>query len=301
MELDALRTFVKVAELASFTRAADQLGMPKARVSTTVQQLETELGTRLLHRTTRTVRPTPDGEAFLERALQLLGEADQLQAMFQQAPGSLKGRLRLDLPTRIARSVVIPRLPEFFAEHPQVVFELSTTDRRVDVVEGGFDCIVRVGPLGDSTLVARPIGRLRMVNVASPAYLATFGTPLTLDDLDAHRLVFYSQDLEARPAGWEHPDGTGWATREMQGVITVNNTDAYESACLAGLGLIQAPLAGVAPLLADGRLVEVLPRWQAEPMPVTLLYPERRNLPKRVGVLMDWLAGVLSPYVNAGR
>jgi len=301
MELDALRTFVKVAELASFTRAAEQLGMPKARVSTTVQGLETQLGTRLLHRTTRSVRLTPDGEAFVERATALLADAEQVQSMFHQGPGSLKGRLRIDLPTRIARTAVIPRLPGFLALHPGLAIELSTTDRRVDVIDGGFDCVLRIGALDDSNLVARPVGHMRMVNCASPAYLEAFGTPKRLDDLAHHRLVRYSQTLDARPPGWEYPDGKGWKLRDMDGVITVNNTDAYEAACLAGLGLIQAPLVGMSQHLAEGRLVEVLPKWRAKPMAVSLLYPGRRNLPRRVAVLMDWLVEVLAPYVSAGR
>lgn len=302
MDLDALRTFVKVAELASFTRAAEQLGTAKARVSTTVRLLEGELGTQLLHRTTRAVRLTPDGDAVLQRAQALLGDAETLQTMFMPSPAGLSGRLRVDLPTRIAHHVVIPRLPEFLAAHPALEIELSTTDRRVDVVDGGFDCVLRVGALADSTLVSRPVGQMRMVNCASPGYLQAHGTPQTLDDLADHRLVRYSQALDARTSsGWEYPDGRGWRQRPMAGVITVNNTDAYEAACLAGLGLIQVPEVGVAPLLADGRLVEVLPRWTAEPMPVTLLYAARQNLPRRVGALLDWLTAVLAPYLAAAR
>ena len=301
MELDALRTFVKVAELASFTRAAEQLGMPKARVSTTVQQLETQLGTRLLHRTTRTVRLTPDGEAFLARCEALLGEAEELQTMFQQAPGAIDGRLRVDLPIAFARSAVIPRLPEFLARHPRVAIDLSTTDRRVDVVEDGFDCVLRVGALEDSGLVARGMGHLRMVNCASPAYLARHGTPRALDDLDHHLLVRYSQRLQANAPGWEYHDGDAWKVRDMPSVVTVNNTDAYRAVCLAGLGMIQVPLVGVAPHLADGSLVEVLPHLAAQPMPVSLVYANRRNLSKRVQALMDWLAEVLAPYLAAAN
>lgn len=301
MELDALRTFVKVAELASFTRAADQLGMPKARVSTSVQQLETRLGTRLLHRTTRTVRLTPDGEAFLERCQALLGEADDLQTMFQQAPGAIDGRLRIDLPVAFARNAVIPRLPEFLARHPRVAIDLSTTDRRVDVVEGGFDCVLRIGALGDSGLVARPLGRLQMVNCASPGYLAAHGTPQSLDDLDQHLLVRYSQTLNPTAPGWEYPDGHTWKFRDMPSVVTVNSSDAYMAACVAGLGLAQAPLIGVTELVAAGRLMTVLPAWCAEPMPVSIVYANRRNLSKRVQALMDWLAEVLAPYMDAAR
>ncbi len=298
MDLELLRIYAKVASLASFVRAAEQLNLPKARVSTAVQQLEAQLGTRLLHRTTRTVRMTPDGEQFLERALHLLSDADELQAMFQQAPSTLRGRLRIDLPNAIARQAVIPRLPEFLAAHPLVEIELSTSDRRVDVVHEGFDCVLRIGQLQDSALVARRLGEMALANVASPAYLARFGTPTTLDDLDHHRLVHYAQTLGAASPGWEYHDGERWRLRPMQAAITVTSTDAYEAACRAGLGLIQAPRPGTRAALADGRLVEVLRDFPGEPMPVSLVYANRRNLSKRSQAFMDWLADVIVPWLG---
>ncbi|MDB5847035.1 MAG: transcriptional regulator [Rhodoferax sp.] len=295
MELDALRIFVTVAKLSSFTRAAEQLGLPKARVSTAVQQLEAELGARLLHRTTRSVRLTPDGEQFLDRCKALLADADEVQALFQQGSAGLRGRLRVDLPVHIACHMVLPRLPEFIAAHPQLEIELSTTDRRVDLVHEGFDCLLRVGSLSDSGLVARRLGTLAMVNVASPAYLAAYGVPHTLDDLDAHRQVRYAPTLGGAPGVWDYRDGDQCATHPMASVITVTHTDAYQAACLAGLGLIQVPLLSVRALIAEGRLVEVLPAFVAEPMPVSLMYPNRRNLSKRVQAFMAWLAEILAP------
>ncbi|MDB5829211.1 MAG: transcriptional regulator [Variovorax sp.] len=298
MDFELLRIYAKVATLASFVRAAEQLNLPKARVSTAVQQLEAQLGTRLLHRTTRTVRMTPDGEQFLERCQQLLSEADELQAMFQQAQSSLRGRLRVDLPNAIARQAVIPRLPEFLAAHPLVEIELSTSDRRVDLVHEGFDCVLRIGQLQDSALIARRLGQMALANVASPAYLARFGTPKTLEDLDHHRLVHYAQTLGTASPGWEHHDGDRWRLRPMQAAITVTSTDAYEAACLAGLGLIQAPRPGMRAALAEGRLVEVLTEFPGEPMPVSLVYANRRNLSKRSQAFMDWLAEVILPWLG---
>ena len=209
MDLHELRIFATVAELASFSRAAEQLGLAKGRVSTAVQQLEARLGTRLLQRTTRSVRVTPDGERFLDRCKELLTEAEQLQAMFQPAASGLSGRLRIDLPNTIARDFVLPRLPEFLAAHPLLEIGVSTTDRRVDLVHEGFDCVLRVGALVDSDLVARPLGGLPMRNVASPAYLRTHGTPRSLDDLAAHHVVHYMPSLNAQGAAWEHVDGDG--------------------------------------------------------------------------------------------
>src|ERR1700712_3793300 len=180
MDLHELRIFATVAELTSFTHAADQLGLAKGRVSTAVQHLEAQVGTRLLQRTTRSVRLTPDGERFLDRCKELLTEAEQLQAMFQPAASGLTGRLRIDLPNRLARDLVIPRLPEFLAAHPDLEIGISTTDRRVDLVHEGFDCVLRVGSLTSSELVAREIGQLAMSNLASPAYLRLHGRPRTL-------------------------------------------------------------------------------------------------------------------------
>lgn len=296
--LDAMQIFVRVAELAGFTRAAESLGLPKASVSTAVQQLETALGARLLQRTTRRVEMTQDGRAFYERCKDLLADMDELQSMFQQAPQSLRGRLRVDMPSGVARMHVIPQLPAFLREHPRVELELSSTDRRVDLVREGFDCVVRVGLPAEPHLIARPLGHLRMINCASPGYLREYGTPQTLADLASHQLVHYVPTLGAKSTGWEYPDGDGYANLPMAGAVSVNNADAYQAACLAGLGLIQVPAVGARHLIEQGRLVEVLPQLRAEAMPVVLLYANRRNLSTRVQVFMSWLADVLKPYLE---
>jgi DNA-binding transcriptional LysR family regulator len=299
MQLESLRVFVRVAELASFTRAAEQLGIAKAGASAAVAQLEQQLGTRLLQRTTRSVRLTPDGEQFVERCQSLLADADELQTLFQNSASALGGRLRLDLPVLMARNFVIPRLPEFLAAHPELEIELSTTDRRVDLVHEAFDCVLRVGALPDSSLVARPLGHLRLVNCASPAYLQRHGTPQTLQDLQHHQLVHYAPTLGARALGWEYRDGDRYTFLPMRGRVTVNNSDAYQAACLAGLGLVQVPAVGVQHLVEQGLLVHVLPAFTGEPMPVSLLVANRRHLAKRVRALMDWLAQTLEPYLDA--
>ena len=184
--LEAMQIFIRVAELASFTRAADSLGIPKASASTAVQQLEASLGARLLHRTTRKVQMTHDGQAFYERSKDLLTDVDELQSMFQQGEQSLRGRLRVDMSGGVARLFVLPQLADFMQAHPLIELELSSTDRLVDLVREGFDCVLRVGPLVDSSLVARPLGAFRIINCASPAYLERHGTPKTLDDLATH-------------------------------------------------------------------------------------------------------------------
>jgi len=296
--IDAMHVYVRVAEMASFTKAADSLGLPKASASTAVQQLEAELGTQLLHRTTRKVQMTQDGQRFYERCKTLLADMDELDAMFQHAPQSLRGRLRVDMNSRIARYQVVPRLPEFLREHPHIEVELSCTDRRVDVVGEGFDCVMRVGTLEDSSLVARTLGRFRIANCASPGYLAAYGTPRDLSDLANHRLIHYVSTLGQRPPGFEYMDGQQCRYVPMQGVLTVNSIDAYEAGCRAGLGIIQAPRPGLMGMVEEGALVEILPQYRAEPMTVSLLYAQRRNVSARVQVFMDWLADIMTPYLE---
>ncbi|HET9933607.1 MAG TPA: LysR family transcriptional regulator [Polyangiaceae bacterium] len=296
MDLDSIRLFVRVAELGSFTRASEHLGLSKARASIRIRELEAELGCRLLLRSTRAVRLTEDGEQFLPRAKRLTAEADELVAMFQ-APSTLRGRVRVDLPIRLALDHVIPRLPEFLAAHPQIELLVSTTDQHVDLVRDGFDCVVRVGKLPDSGLVARRLGTLPMVNCASPTYLRKFGIPRTLADLDRHWLVDYSASLGAAPPTFEYRDGDRYRERPMQSMVTVNGTDAYQAACIAGLGIIQAPRIGTRASLARGELVEILPELECARMPVSVLQAHSR-VREPVRALTTWLAAVLAPHLS---
>lgn len=302
--LNHMHIFTRVAELASFTQAADVLSLPKASVSNAVQQLESRVGTRLLHRTTRKVQLTQDGQAFYERSKDLLADMDELHTMFQQ-PGvqPLRGRVRMDMSTGLARLAVLPRLPSLLAEHPMLELEISSTDRKVDLVREGFDCVLRVGSVNEPGLVARPLGQMRMINCASPAYFKKYGVPKSLGDLAQHQLVHYVNTLGAKSIGFEYASAgrdSGAApdnNLSMPGTVTVNNAVAYIEACLAGLGIIQVPAVGVGDLLAQGRLVPVLASHVASPMPVTLLFANRRNLSKRVRVVMDWLALIVQEHL----
>ncbi len=298
--LEPILIFVRVAETGSFTQAAHSLGIHKGRASTAVRGLEMDVGTRLLHRTTRSVQLTEDGRVFFARARDLLVEVDRLQSMFAGDRAALRGRLRVDLPTELARTTIVPALPAFMADHPDLMFEISSTDRQVDLVQEGFDCVLRLGPIGDDTLIARRLGRLRMVNAASPSYLERHGVPMTLDDLKAqgHRTIHYSRTLGAKPYGWEYPSGENYATLHLPGALHVNSVQTYEAAGLAGLGLIQAPLSGVGRYIAEGTLVEVLPDHLPEPLNVALVVAHRDNLSRRIRIFMDWIAEVLGPFVE---
>lgn len=294
----AMQLFIRVAELESFSRAAETLGIPKGSVSRQIQALETTLGTQLLHRTTRRVQLTQDGMVYFERAKDLLANMDELDGLFLHDPSSISGRLRVDMPVTMAKNLVIPRLPAFLQQYPGIELELSSSDRLVDIIREGFDCVVRVGALKDSGFIARSLGKLSLVNCASPDYLARFGYPESLEDLSSHAVVHYAAHFGGRPQGFEvwQDNQTQWI--KTGGILTVNSTESYQAACLAGLGIIQVPRTGVRELLRSGRLVEILPQYRAQPMPVSLIYPHRRNLSRRVHLFMEWLAGVMKDYVD---
>lgn len=295
---DSMRIFTKVAETASFTRAAENLNLPKASVSSAVQNLEERLGTRLFHRTTRRVQLTHDGLTFLERCKDMISDVDELDVMFKKDPKNLSGRIRIDMPNGFAMNVVLPKLPEFLKDHPGIEIEFSSTDRKVNVVQEGFDLVLRVGSLGESGLIAKKIGSFESVNVVSPGYIKAYGKPKSLEDLKNHRVIHYSQTFSTRNGGFDYFDGTESVEIPMTGSIVVNNSDAYRGACLAGLGLIQVPRIPIKAHLDRGQLVEVLPKFKAEPMPITLLYPHRRNLPMRVQIFMTWLTETIQNHLG---
>ncbi|MBL5922454.1 LysR family transcriptional regulator [Lelliottia amnigena] len=297
-KIHAMQLFIRVAELESFSRAADTLGLPKGSVSRQIQTLENLLGTQLLHRTTRRVSLTQDGMVYYERAKDLLANLDELDGLFQSDPTSISGRLRVDMPVAVARNLVIPKLPSFLQQYPGIELELSSSDRLVDVIREGFDCVVRVGTLKDSGLIARTLGKLSMINCASPDYLARFGYPENLDDLASHAVIHYAVNLGTRPQGFEFFNGDATVWVKTGGILTVNSTETYHAACLAGLGIIQVPRVGVREALRAKKMVEILPQYRAEPMPVSLIYPHRRNLSRRVHLFMEWLTGIMKAYVD---
>jgi DNA-binding transcriptional LysR family regulator len=298
-KLVSMQIFMRVAEMASFTKAGETLGLPKASISTHVQDLESLIGTRLLNRTTRKVQLTHDGQIFYERCKDLLSEVDEIESMFHEAPENLTGRLRVDMPNSFAKNLFVPKLPEFLKLHPGLEIELSSTDRRVDVIREGFDCVLRVGNLTDSSLMSKRLGSLKIINCVSPSYIERFGKPKNLDDLVNHRLIHYVPVLGARPEGFEYLDGEKYKMIKMKGQVVVNNADSYTAAALAGLGIIQVPQVGMTEMIESGQLIEVLPKFQAEPMPVSLLYPHRRNLARRLQVFMEWIQEISRDYISS--
>jgi DNA-binding transcriptional LysR family regulator len=291
-----MQVFVRVSETLNFTKAAESLGLPKATISNCIHQLESHLKVRLFYRTTRKVELTQDGLIYYEKCKDLLSDFEEVDSLFLDETNDLAGRIRVDMGVQIARNVVMPRLPEFLNKHPGISIEFSCTDRLVDIVREGFDCVLRVGLLKDSDLIARPLGQLRILNLASPKYLETHGKPKNLESLKNHFLIHYTTTLGSKPFGFEYLEGDKYKTIQMKGNITVNNTDAYKAACLAGFGIIQAPAVSTVEYLKSGELVEILPKLKAEPLPISLIYPHRRNLAKRVQRFMDWLEVVVKEY-----
>lgn len=292
-----MRIFLRVAELTSFTRAADSLHLPKATVSQAVQQLEALTGVRLLQRTTRQVSLTQDGLVFYDRCRQLVADLDELETLFR-AESQLAGRLRVDLPVLLSKDVVVPRLPEFLHVHPGIELEISATDRRVDIVAEGFDCVLRAGYSADPGMTVRTLAHLEMVNCVSAGYAARHGLPQSLEELSHHWLVHYAPTLGGRSGGsFDHWDGEAERSLAMKAWVTVSNSETYRAACLAGLGLIQAPRYGMAPLLRSGQLVEVLPRHRCLPLALQLVSPHRRDQSARVHAFMQWLAAVIQEHL----
>lgn len=289
---DDLRIFVVVAQLASFTRASLQLQVPRSTVSTSIKRLEAQLGARLLQRTTRRVVLTYEGQALLGRSERLLHDFEELALLFR-GDGQLRGRLRIDLPLGMAAGIVMAALPEFMNRHPALQVDVFSSDRRVDVIAGGFDCVVRVGSVVDESLACRRLGQLPLLNVVSRGYREMHGAPETVSDLCGHWLVNYQPNPSDMPASFEYWDGHVTVSVPMAHRVTVNNSTAYSAACRAGFGVAQLPRATVAADLRSGALVEIMKRHVPAPMPVNLLYPHRSNLPPRVRVFGDWLLEIV--------
>ena len=294
--IELFRIFVRVVDCSSFTRAADQLQMPRSSISAAIQELEGRLGVRLLNRTTRSVAVTDDGAAFYERCTRLVADVEEAENQFK-GTDDVSGMLRVDVPGRIGRLVIAPALPAFLDHFPKIEIVLGVTDRAVNLIEEKADCVLRVGALRDSALIARSIGLLPLINVASPGYLQRYGTPQTTDDLVKHQAVRYASPMTGRVELWEWVDAGVVRSMALASRITVNSAEASIAACVAGLGLIQVPAYDVKQHIAAGELVEVLPDHRAESMPLTFLYPQRRHLSRRLQVFADWLEELLKREV----
>jgi DNA-binding transcriptional LysR family regulator len=299
-QLAALRAYVRIVETGSFTRAAATLGMPKPTVSKLVQQLEAHLRTKLLSRTTRRLAVTSDGAAYYERALQIVSDLEELDASLTASQARPKGKLRIDVSSSLAQSVIIPALGGFFAKYPDIQLDIGASDLAADLVAENVDCVIRAGAIGDLSLIARRIAELHMTTCAAPAYLDAHGTPAHPSDLGRdHLIVGYLRRRLAEPMALSFIRRA--ETLEIAGRYraAVNEAQTYLAAALAGHGIIQVPFFMVRDHLASGAMRAVLLEWRVPPLPLHVVYPPNRHLSTRVRVFVDWTAQLFAAASRA--
>lgn len=288
--LQSLRLFARVVERRSFTTAAADLNVPRSTATEAIRRLEGRLGARLLERTTRHVAPTPDGQLYYERCTAILAELDDAEAVLRDSEPH--GRLRMDAPGLLTRTFLLPGLPAFLARYPRIQLHIGQTDRLVDLVREGVDCVLRVGEPVDSGLMLRRLGMISEVTVASPDYLARHGVPRSIDDLAGHKMIGFLSSLTGDVMPLELTvDGTPHEVR-LPVQVSANHSDTSADLARAGLGLVQAPRYRFAAELAAGTLIEVLADHPPTPTPLSALYPHNRHLAPRLRVFLDYIVDV---------
>lgn len=290
-KFSAMQAFVRVVEAGSFTKAADTLDMPKPTVTRLIQTLEAHLRTRLLNRTTRRVTVTPDGAAYYDRAVRLLSEVDELESSMSQANANPRGRLRVDVGSSVARLLVIPALGEFHDKYPDIQLDLGVSDRSIDLLSENVDCVLRAGTLTDESLVARRIGEFHFFTAASPSYLKRYGTPRHPHDLeDSHHMVGYFNSRTGKVYPFDFSKDGERIEVAGRYKLAVNDSNAYVTAALNGMGVLQTATFMVQDHIARGELVPVLADWSCDSLPIHVVYPPNRHLSNKTRVFVDWVA-----------
>ncbi|KZC80141.1 transcriptional regulator [Sphingobium yanoikuyae] len=289
-----LRIFVAVVDNGSFSRAAEALRMARPGVTNAINALEADIGARLIHRTTRRLSLTGEGEQFYDRATRLLTDISDARNLFGGGGVSPRGRLRIDIPVALARPLFIDRIPSFKQLYPEVDLILGVSDQPVDLVVDGVDCVLRIGELAPSSLVARKLASITMVICGSPSYLEAHGTPRAIEDLRAHQAVNYFSGRGHRPVAWSMPGDPGLPQFTLRSGIMVNDTEAFVGCALNGLGLIQVPGLVVADHLSTGSLVEVVPEMRSIRWPLSIMYPNRQHLAPQVRAFIDWVTEMVT-------
>lgn len=283
-----MRAFAAVVEAGSFVAAAEAMGLSKAAVSRQVSELEARLGVRLLQRTTRKLSLTEEGEVFHSRTRELLAGVDEAESEITQRSGKAVGLLKVSAPVSFGVRYLAPLWAEFMQAHPQLSLEVWLSDRMVDLVEEGFDLAIRIAALHDSSLVSRRLSTTRMVTCASPAYLKKHGTPRHPSDLVRHVVLGYT--LGARGDTWTFNGPDGPVSVTVRPRIRSNSGDTAREIAVRGMGITLEPKFLVSDELREGRLVEVLPRYQAPEAGIYAVYPSRKHLLPKVRLLIDMLA-----------
>ena len=284
----AMQVFAQVVESGSFAKAAERLGLSTSAASRHVAELESHLQTRLLHRTTRRVSLTETGRSYYERCVQLLadlGEAEQEAARAAVVP---RGTIKLTTSAAFGTRHVAPAIAEFLRRHPEVSFDVSLSERIIDLVEEGFDLAIRIGAPGAQNLVARKLGETRVVPCAAPAYLARHGAPATPEDLARHNCFTY--EYTAQRGLWRFRDMKGEPRSvRVRGNLHSNNGDFVAEAAVHAAGIAFEPAFIVGPELRAGRLVPLLQDFEPEALPIYAVYPSRKHLSAKVRVFVDFL------------
>jgi LysR family transcriptional regulator for bpeEF and oprC len=295
-KLQAMQVFVRVVETGAMTRAADSLQMPKATATTLIQQLEAVLGVKLLNRTTRSVSVTTDGAAYYPRCVAILAQVRETEESLTQRHATPGGRLRVDVPTLMARLVIVPALSSFFARYPDIDLQLACSERRADLIEEGIDCAVWSGELEDSTLIARRVGQLYFGTCASPSYLAAHGLPRHPDELSAHRCINHFSPRTGKIFDWVFAKNGVRIQTSLRGAIALDDENSYVAAAEAGLGVAQIPAFVLKEAMERGSLELLLGDWFPEPAPLNIVYPENRHLSSKIRVFVDWVAELFSEH-----
>ncbi|HWL71959.1 MAG TPA: LysR family transcriptional regulator [Geminicoccus sp.] len=291
--LKAMETFVRVVDTGSFSRAAKALGLPRSSVTMTMQRLEHHLGVRLLHRNTRQLRLTDEGELYVERCRAILLDVRSAEDSLRP-DGRVSGRLRVDMPPSIGRSIILPALRSFRERHPDVEMAIGMTDRLIDLVQEGVDCVIRAGALRDSSLIARRVGSYRWVVCASPDYLARHGEPRDVAALADHVLLGYSSARNGRPDRWMMDEGDVSHAIEPQRGLVVDETFALLDLTVGGFGLTRLSDFLVADHIAQGRLREVLGHCRSDRVPISVLFPPSRQASPPVRAFIDWVTALFA-------
>lgn len=295
--IEYLNIFIQVVEQGSFTKAADVLQIHRPTVSKAIQQIENDLGVKLIHRTTRKLSVTAEGDEFYHHARHVLAEVNDMMASFSPTLPP-RGRLRLDVPLALAHAILIPNLRDFRALYPGIEVVLVSSDKKTDLITEGVDCLVRLGALQDSSFVSRRLGDIRMVTCAAPSYLREHGRPETLADLDQHQAVNFFSDHSREVMEWKFIEDGSVVSLRPAGSMLVDNSDILLSCGLAGLGIIQATFDALAPHLSSGALEEVLTQYPSLSKPVSVMYPDRRYLSPKVRVFIDWFTDVMATQIR---
>ena len=295
-KLQAMEVFARVVETGGLARAADSLQLPKATATTLIQQLEASLGVKLLNRTTRKVSVTTDGAAYYPSCLAILALVRETEESLGQRHASPQGLLRVEVPTLIARLVIVPALPGFFARYPDIQLELGCSERRADLIEEGIDCAVWIGELEDSTMIARRIGLLYFGTCAAPSYLAAHGQPHHPDELTAHRCINHFSPRTGKIFEWVFAKNGVRTQTLLRGHIALDDENSYVAAAEAGLGVAQIPAFVLKEAMERGSLELLLGDWFAEPAPLNVVYPQNRHLSVKIRVFVDWIAELFSEH-----